>query len=73
VRYAVIDHDEQLHADWSARLMTLDRQVVARRGEEMLAGLAEGVDESGALLIRADDGTLQRVDAADVTLRDTDH
>jgi biotin-(acetyl-CoA carboxylase) ligase len=53
--------------------MTLGRQVVARRGEEMLVGLAEGVDESGALLIRTDDGTLRRVDAADVTLRDIDH
>jgi len=70
-RYAVIDRDKQLHADWSARLTTLGRQVVARRGEESIAGLAEGVDESGTLLIRADDGALCRVDAADVTLRDT--
>ena len=68
-RYAIIDHDDNLRADWSARLMTLGRQVIARRGEESVAGLAESVDESGALLIRADDGTLQRVDAADVTLR----
>jgi BirA family biotin operon repressor/biotin-[acetyl-CoA-carboxylase] ligase len=68
-RYAVIDHDERLSADWSARLTTLGRQVVARRGEEVLAGLAESVDESGALLIRADEGALRRMDAADVTLR----
>jgi BirA family biotin operon repressor/biotin-[acetyl-CoA-carboxylase] ligase len=70
-RYAVIERDEQLHADWSARLTTLGRQVVARRGDESIEGLAEGVDESGALLIRADDGALRRVDAADVTLRNT--
>jgi BirA family biotin operon repressor/biotin-[acetyl-CoA-carboxylase] ligase len=68
-RYAIIDRDDNLRADWSARLTTLGRQVIARRGEESVAGLAESVDESGALLIRADDGTLQRVDAADVTLR----
>jgi BirA family transcriptional regulator, biotin operon repressor / biotin---[acetyl-CoA-carboxylase] ligase len=68
-RYAVIERDEQLHADWSARLTTLGRQVVAWRGDESFAGLAEGVDESGALLIRTDDGALRRVDAADVTLR----
>jgi biotin-(acetyl-CoA carboxylase) ligase len=42
---------------------------MARRGQESIAGLAEGVDESGMLLIRTDDGTLVRVDAADVTLR----
>ena len=70
-RYAVIDRDERLRWDWSARLATLGRQIIARRGDESLAGLAEGVDESGALLIRADDGTPYRVDAADVTLRDT--
>jgi BirA family biotin operon repressor/biotin-[acetyl-CoA-carboxylase] ligase len=70
-RYAVIDRDRQLHADWLARLTMLGRQVVARRGDEFFAGLAESVDESGALLIRGDDGTLCRVDAADVTLRDT--
>jgi len=69
-RYAMIEQDKRLHADWSARLTTLGRQVAARRGEETLAGLAESVDESGALLIRADDGALHRVDAADVTLRD---
>jgi BirA family transcriptional regulator, biotin operon repressor / biotin---[acetyl-CoA-carboxylase] ligase len=68
-RYAVIDRDEQLLANWSARLTTLGRQVVAQRGDESIEGLAEGVDESGALLIRTDDGALCRVDAADVTLR----
>lgn len=69
-QYAAMAEGERLHADWSARLVTLGRQVVARRGEETFAGLAEGVDKSGALLIRADDSTLQRVGAADVTLRD---
>ena len=68
-RYAVIDRDERLRADWSARLTTLGRQIMARRGQESIAGLAEGVDGSGMLLIRTDDGTLVRVDAADVTLR----
>ena len=68
-RYAVIDRDERLRWDWSARLATLGRQIIARRGDESLVGLAEGVDESGALLIREDGGTLCRVDTADVTLR----
>ena len=68
--YIRIAQDERLYAEWSARLVTLGRQVVARRGEEIVAGLAERVDESGALLVRAGDGRLHRVDAADVTLRD---
>lgn len=68
-RYAIIDRDDQLHADWSSRLTMLDRQVIARQGGKSVAGLAEGVDESGRLLIRQDDGALWRVDAADVSLR----
>lgn len=68
-RYIRMAQDERLNAEWSARLVTLGRQVVVRRGEEMMTGLAEGVDASGALLVRADDGRLHRVDAADVTLR----
>jgi len=69
-RYAVIESDERLRDDWAARLVMLGRRVVARRGDESCAGLAEGVDEFGALLIHTEDGALRRIDAADVTLRD---
>jgi BirA family biotin operon repressor/biotin-[acetyl-CoA-carboxylase] ligase len=69
-RYVALAQDKPLRADWSARLTTLGRQVVATSGKEAIVGLAEGVDESGALLILADNGVLRRVDAADVTLRD---
>jgi BirA family transcriptional regulator, biotin operon repressor / biotin---[acetyl-CoA-carboxylase] ligase len=68
--YVKMAQDEWLYAEWSARLVTLGRQVAVHRGQEMMTGLAEGVDTSGALLVRADDGRLHRVDAADVTLRD---
>jgi BirA family biotin operon repressor/biotin-[acetyl-CoA-carboxylase] ligase len=67
-RYAIVELDDKLHADWSARLMMLGHQVSAWYGQQSIAGLAEGVDKSGALLIRSDDGILHRVDAADVTL-----
>lgn len=68
--YLKMAQDEWLYAEWSARLVTLGRQVVVHRGDETMTGWAEGVDTSGALLVRADDGRLHRVDAADVTLRD---
>ncbi len=68
-RYLTLDHDDQLRADWSARLVTLGREVVARNGGNSITGWAEGVSESGALLIRQADGTLASVEAADVTLR----
>lgn len=53
---------------WSERLDTLGRRVVARRGEEQLVGVAEGVDADGALRIRLDDGRVERLHAGDVTL-----
>jgi biotin-(acetyl-CoA carboxylase) ligase len=34
-------------------------------------GVAEGVDEEGALLLRTEDGTLHRLLAGDVTLSST--
>jgi len=77
-RYHTLAQDEHLRGDWAARLITLGRQVVARNGQDaapatlreaVIEGVAEEVDEWGALLIRTDDGTLRRIDAADVTLR----
>ncbi len=55
--------------EWRDRLVTLGQKVTALWGDETLEGTAESVDESGALWIRRTDGTLTRVVAGDVTLR----
>ncbi|HJW84699.1 MAG TPA: biotin--[acetyl-CoA-carboxylase] ligase [Anaerolineae bacterium] len=62
-------HSDRLRVVWAERLLTLGRRVEARAGAATWIGLAEAVDGDGALLLRTDDGTLRRLQAADVTLQ----
>jgi len=68
--YQDIAQGEALRAAWAARLSTLGQMVRVTGGTED-AGLAEGVDADGALLLRRADGTLGRITVGDVTLRPT--
>lgn len=54
---------------WRDALATLGREVTAGTPEETIRGVAEDVDDDGALLVRTADGALRRVLAGDVTLR----
>lgn len=56
-------------AAWREALVTLGRAVTVGTPQETLQGIAEDVDEDGALLLRMEDGALRRVLAGDVTLR----
>jgi len=47
------------------------RRVVLTCGRETLTGLAEGIDDDGALRLRAADGELHRLHAGDVHITDT--
>jgi BirA family biotin operon repressor/biotin-[acetyl-CoA-carboxylase] ligase len=72
-------HFEQLYGEsksgasirdrWRERLVTLGKDVRAAWQGGMAEGIAEDVDDDGALLIRTADGALTRVEAGDVTLR----
>ena len=66
--YASLIAGESLVPVWSRRLEPLGRRVVARRGDEVLEGIAEGVELDGALRIRLDDGRVEQLRAGDVTL-----
>ena len=55
---------DALFQTWKARLTTIGQRVEV--GD--IAGVAEGVDASGALLIRLADGSIRRVMAGDVSL-----
>jgi BirA family biotin operon repressor/biotin-[acetyl-CoA-carboxylase] ligase len=57
------------HQEWASRLATLGQQVTATTSGETIPGVAESVDEDGALLLRTSDGTLHRLTVGDVTLR----
>jgi BirA family biotin operon repressor/biotin-[acetyl-CoA-carboxylase] ligase len=67
-RYERLRAGEPPVSEWSARLATLGREVVAATSTYTLRGLADSVEETGALLLRSRDGTMHRLWAADVTL-----
>lgn len=54
-----------IRAQWKALSSTLGQDVLVRGEARELRGVAEDIDESGALLVRVD-GTLERVLAGDV-------
>ena len=51
---------------WTARAWGLGEACVARLGNETLEGVAEGLDEDGALRLRLPDGGIRRITAGDV-------
>ncbi len=51
---------------WTERAIGLGDRCEARLPNRTLAGIAEGLDLDGALRLRLDDGTLERVTAGDV-------
>jgi BirA family biotin operon repressor/biotin-[acetyl-CoA-carboxylase] ligase len=67
-RYARLRAGESPHAEWAARLATLGQPVQVTTPEGVLRGVAESVDEEGALLLRTPDGERRRLLAGDVTL-----
>lgn len=59
---------ENLRVEYSDRLATLNQPVRAQTPAGVAAGIAESVDENGALLVRRADGALIELIAGDVTL-----
>jgi BirA family biotin operon repressor/biotin-[acetyl-CoA-carboxylase] ligase len=69
VRYRALQAGQSPQAEWAARLVTLGQSVAVSAMDSCLEGVAEGVDDNGALLLRLADGRLETVLAGDVTLR----
>ena len=57
------------HEAWRGYLATLGQHVRVNVGQEVIEGVAEDVDEDGALLVRTRTGELSRIVVGDVTLR----
>lgn len=57
-----------LPAAWRKRLTTPGQTVTVSSAEAVIRGVAEDVDEQGALLVRDQQGTLHRVIAGDIAL-----
>lgn len=58
--------------EWKGLLDTTGQRVKATSGNQIYAGQAEDVDETGNLLLRLDDGRLITLTAGDVTLGGAD-
>jgi BirA family biotin operon repressor/biotin-[acetyl-CoA-carboxylase] ligase len=68
--YLALRVGESIYEEWRDRLVTLGRRVSAKWGTTSYEGIAESVDRDGSLLLRNSDGSLTRIVAGDVTLRD---
>jgi len=57
-----------IREEWQGLCSTLGHNVTIRIGDRSLCGLAESLDEDGALLLRTEHGHLERATGGDVTL-----
>ena len=65
-RYQLLQAGQSPTAEWAAALATLGLRVQVIHEDQSYLGLAETVDDSGALLLRLDDGQLIHLPAGDV-------
>lgn len=68
-RYYECPDGAAVRAAWRARLETLGQEVAVTFGGRTEHGLAEDVDDDGALILRRADGTQVALPAGEVTLR----
>jgi BirA family biotin operon repressor/biotin-[acetyl-CoA-carboxylase] ligase len=68
-RYEALRSGASPHQEWVERLATIGQQVSVRAPDGVYRGVAESVDETGALLLRQPDGQRKRLLTGDVTLR----
>jgi BirA family biotin operon repressor/biotin-[acetyl-CoA-carboxylase] ligase len=67
--YLLLPEGEAIYKAWRGRLVTLGQRVLVKSSGDVIYGIAESVDRSGALMLRAPDGSLTRIIAGDVTPR----
>ena len=68
-RYEALRAGQSPHREWAARLATLGQTVAVYAPDGVYQGIAESVDETGALLLRQPSGEVVRILAGDVTLK----
>ena len=67
--YVQMQAGESILPEWRDKLITLGKAVNVRCNDEVFQGIAESVADDGCLLLRCEDGKLQKFNAGDVTLR----
>jgi len=67
--YLALPAGESVYHEWRDNLATLGKKVRVKSGETTYEGTAESVASDGSLLLRQSDGSLTKIVAGDVTLR----
>lgn len=68
--YLALPSGDSVYQQWRDSLVTLGKRVKVSSGETNYEGVAESVASDGRLLLRQADGSLTKIVAGDVTLRD---
>jgi BirA family biotin operon repressor/biotin-[acetyl-CoA-carboxylase] ligase len=68
--YLMLPDCEPVIREWRERLMMLGKNVRVYNNDAVIQGVAEAVDDTGALILRHADGSSTTVVAGDVSLRD---
>ncbi len=68
--YFLLPDGTSLYEEWKDKLVTLGKEVHVRWGEDIYRGVAESVAPDGSLLLRQPDGSLVKIVAGDVSLRE---
>ena len=69
-QYLALPAGGSIYEEWRDSLVTLGRRVRVKSGKTIYEGVAESVARDGSLLLRHSDGSLTKIVAGDVTLRD---
>jgi len=67
--YLALAEGDSVFKQWRDNLVTLGKKVQVSSGEATYRGIAESVASDGSLLLRQPDGSLLKIVAGDVTLR----
>ncbi len=68
--YLALSTGGPIYEEWRDNLVTLGKRVRVKTGESVYEGVAESVARDGSLLLRGFDGSLTKIVAGDVTLRE---
>jgi BirA family biotin operon repressor/biotin-[acetyl-CoA-carboxylase] ligase len=71
LRYDQLKRSENPREEWASRLATLGQRIRVVTAHTTLEGVAETVDEDGALVLCTDDGVRHRLVTGDVILSHT--
>lgn len=67
-QYFLANGPDEMRQKWINNNVTLGREVLISRGEELVSGVAMDISENGALLVKTSDGNICEYMAGDVTM-----